>query len=762
MVLTLLLSEVCNLDVCKADSQQGVTINDVQIKSDPENSAKAGSSIILTCSVNIIAPSGLASQISYFFYKGSNKDFLLKNTMSAQQSSHVTIQSARASHTGYYFCVVEVGNKMAESEPSYLTVAGELQTPRLTIHPMEVIAGNRIELHCDATEELPPLEFIFYKYKNGQYSRLRDIEKTNKSFATHSLKVAEETDLAYSCTTQGKDSKTSSNYSALVNITVQDPFSRHLFTIEPQCGIFEGDEMTINCTVLMSSLIISDIKPELTIVKGTIPIKTEAHGPLEAKLSKNATVNDTGVYRCNARWDQTFETIEQQVIVAVPVSKPILKSAASLGIVVQGDHLRLTCAVSRGSWPITYKFFKGIPGKLLHQLTVNATEANYDIPSANTTQSGKYACHASNSASKRIRTERSLYINITVKVPVSKPKIKLVTSKTTYEIGKRISLQCQSTNGTPPMTYLLFLNQRFIYSVKTSNREPVVFNVLINNTEDGGVYKCKAENEISNLSKYSEGFSVLITVPVSTPLLFPLLNSTKVNLGETVTLHCITSTGTLPINYTLYRSHSRLTAISTPKAGPAVFHVTITEHSGYTCKAENQISSQCSNRIEFHILSTTSFEWLYYTPIILLLLLLGTLLAFYIKDKNQNSERYITQKQRNQGSVKENTMIFYSKVSKMTHPRLSQTDSYALIEGTYEEKDYVNISASKGTGNGSESDGEEKYINISKQNYDTSVDSSCSNEDEVVYTQLNLASPKNENASRQEEGTVYATINLNK
>ncbi|XP_051889084.1 platelet endothelial cell adhesion molecule isoform X4 [Pristis pectinata] len=649
----------------KTDSQ-GVTINNVQIKFDPKDLAEAGSSITLTCSANIMVTSGLESQISYFFYKGLNKDFLLQNTTSAHQNSHVTIQPTRASHTGYYFCVVEVGNETAKSEPSYLTVTGELQTPRLTIHPMEVIAGNRIELHCDATEELPPLEFIFYKYKNGQYSRLRDIEKTNKSFATHSLKVAEETDLAYSCTTQGKDSKTSSNYSALVNITVQDPFSRHLFTIEPQCGIFEGDEMTINCTVLMSSLIISDIKPELTIVKGTIPIKTEAHGPLEAKLSKNATVNDTGVYRCNARWDQTFETIEQQVIVAVPVSKPILKSAASLGIVVQGDHLRLTCAVSRGSWPITYKFFKGIPGKLLHQLTVNATEANYDIPSANTTQSGKYACHASNSASKRIRTERSLYINITVKVPVS------------------------------------------------------------------------------------------------TPLLFPLLNSTKVNLGETVTLHCITSTGTLPINYTLYRSHSRLTAISTPKAGPAVFHVTITEHSGYTCKAENQISSQCSNRIEFHILSTTSFEWLYYTPIILLLLLLGTLLAFYIKDKNQNSERYITQKQRNQGSVKENTMIFYSKVSKMTHPRLSQTDSYALIEGTYEEKDYVNISASKGTGNGSESDGEEKYINISKQNYDTSVDSSCSNEDEVVYTQLNLASPKNENASRQEEGTVYATINLNK
>ncbi|XP_051889085.1 platelet endothelial cell adhesion molecule isoform X5 [Pristis pectinata] len=558
----------------KTDSQ-GVTINNVQIKFDPKDLAEAGSSITLTCSANIMVTSGLESQISYFFYKGLNKDFLLQNTTSAHQNSHVTIQPTRASHTGYYFCVVEVGNETAKSEPSYLTVTGELQTPRLTIHPMEVIAGNRIELHCDATEELPPLEFIFYKYKNGQYSRLRDIEKTNKSFATHSLKVAEETDLAYSCTTQGKDSKTSSNYSALVNITVQDPFSRHLFTIEPQCGIFEGDEMTINCTVLMSSLIISDIKPELTIVKGTIPIKTEAHGPLEAKLSKNATVNDTGVYRCNARWDQTFETIEQQVIVAVPVSKPILKSAASLGIVVQGDHLRLTCAVSRGSWPITYKFFKGIPGKLLHQLTVNATEANYDIPSANTTQSGKYACHASNSASKRIRTERSLYINITVK-------------------------------------------------------------------------------------------------------------------------------------------------------------------------------------------GTTSFEWLYYTPIILLLLLLGTLLAFYIKDKNQNSERYITQKQRNQGSVKENTMIFYSKVSKMTHPRLSQTDSYALIEGTYEEKDYVNISASKGTGNGSESDGEEKYINISKQNYDTSVDSSCSNEDEVVYTQLNLASPKNENASRQEEGTVYATINLNK
>ncbi|XP_032899851.1 Fc receptor-like protein 5 [Amblyraja radiata] len=611
VLMLLLLSDVCKLDSLKADLQQGVIINKVQMKFAPETSAEVGSRITLTCSVNIVGASSLTSQILYLFYKGSDSDVLLNSTVSSQQRSQVTIESARASHTGYYSCVVKVGNEAAKSEVLYLDVAGKLQTPRITIHPLKVIMGNQIELRCEAVEEIPPLEFIFYKYKNGQPSPVGDETVTSRNSVTHTLKVTEATDQAYSCKIQGRSLETSSNCSEIVGITVQDPFSSHAFTIEPKNGIHEGDNLTITCTVRMSSLMTSQMKPQLMILKGVTPMKRNES--LEIKYSKVASSKDTGSYSCIAMWNQTSKSIQKQVIVAVPVSKPSLNSTAFNSIVTQGDRLHLTCAVVTGSWPIIYTFYKGTPENSLHRSILNATAGVYTIPSADTADSGEYFCKAENKAGVKHRSERSQNININVKVPVSEPKVNLLTSRTTYEIGKRISIRCHSTNGSSPVTYSLFLNQRFIHSVKNCTTEPVVFNILINNTKDGGVYKCKAENEILNSSKYSEGINFTVMVPVSTPLLFPLLNSTKAHLGENVTLHCTASTGTLPITYTLYRNHSRLTAISATKPGSAVFHVTIktTEHSGYTCKAENLISSQCSNTIEFFILIPVSTPLLF-------------------------------------------------------------------------------------------------------------------------------------------------------
>ncbi|XP_055509769.1 platelet endothelial cell adhesion molecule-like [Leucoraja erinacea] len=314
MVLMLLLSKVCKLDSLKADLQQGVTLNNVQMKFAPETSAEVGSRITLTCSVNIVAASSLTSQISYLFYKGPGSDVLLNSTVSSEQRSQVTIESARASHTGYYSCVVKVGNKAAKSEVSHLDVAGKLQTPRITIHPLKVIMGSQIELRCEAVEEVPPLEFIFYKYKKGQPSPVGDKTVTSRNSVTHTLKVTEATDQAYSCKIKGRSLETSSNCSEIVGITVQDPFSRHAFTIEPKNGIHEGDKLTITCTVRMSSLITSQMKPQLMILKGVTLMKRNYS--LEIKYSKVASSKDTGNYSCIAMWNQTSKSIQKQVIVA--------------------------------------------------------------------------------------------------------------------------------------------------------------------------------------------------------------------------------------------------------------------------------------------------------------------------------------------------------------------------------------------------------------------------------------------------------------
>ncbi|XP_055509772.1 platelet endothelial cell adhesion molecule-like [Leucoraja erinacea] len=574
--------------------QTDVTIQKTEIKSDPEASAQAGSSITLTCSVSIVATPDLLNQISYSLYKGSQKNVLLNTSMAPEPKYSFTIQSARATHTGYYVCVVNVGDKTATSDTLYIEVTGQIQRPRLAIQPMTVIVGSQIELRCDSAEEIPPLDFTFYKYKNGRPSPAGQ-KASDTNFVTHTLKVTETTDQVYSCKVKGRSSATTSINSEPVTITVQDPFSSHLFTIEPQSRIFEGDDFTMRCTVQMSSLIPSSTKAELTITKGTTSIANSVTG--EAKISKKATADDTGQYTCHAMWKETLKILVKQVTVAVPVSKPSLNSTAFNSIVAQGDRLNLTCAVVRGSWPIIYTFYKGTPENSLHRSILNATAGVYTIPSADTADSGEYFCQAENNAGVKHRSERSQNININVKVPVSEPKVNLLTSGTTYEIGKRISIRCHSTNGSSPVTYSLFLNQRFIHSVKNCTTEPAVFNILINNTKDGGVYKCKAENEIPNSFKFSEG-------------------------------------------------------------------------------------------INFTILGTKPMWLEYHMPRILAFLLLF-LICCYVHVKYRKNKRRKIVKQQNQGSVKDNTVL-YSKVKGTAHPN--------------EEKDYVNIPSLKGTGTDSECD----------------------------------------------------------
>uniref|UniRef100_UPI00398F86C0 platelet endothelial cell adhesion molecule-like isoform X2 n=1 Tax=Pristiophorus japonicus TaxID=55135 RepID=UPI00398F86C0 len=673
-LLTLLLFEAT-----KTESQQAVAISNVQINSVPEHTenVQEGNTITLTCSANIVISPGLPSQISYIFYKKSNNVFLLQNVTSDKQKSQYTIQPTRASHSGSYYCVVEVGSRNEKSEITFITVTGKLQRPVLVINPMMLTVGNSAELGCKISGEIPPFTFIFYKYKKGQPFRLSDIKDTNENVAKYLLKVAANTEEDYSCTVQGNDKETISNYSEIVHITVQDPFSDPTFTIEPSNGIFEGDQLAIKCTVEHTSLI-HDV-PQLTIVKGTTPIKTIED--FAAEFSQTATSNDTGDYKCNAKWNDALKSTNRQVTVAVPVSKPTLKSTPTDGNLVKGHVLALSCAVLKGSYPITYKFYKEASGAPLHQVMLNATEAVHHI---NSEHNGKYFCEASNTANQKTRKEKSQFITVTVKVPVSNPTIKLNSLNIKYATGERVTLHCHSTNGTTPINYSLFLNRRLIYSVTRSNTEPAAFNVLINETKDGGEYKCKAENEIPNSSKYSEGIS-------------------------------------------------------------------------FTVKGT---------------------RWWIYGVIAFILLVVIAIsviaLCWYKnnKDKNQEDESYKTHQgplRHNHASLKGSRRDIYSKVVKMTRPRLNQTDSGTLIQlaGAYSDSDhkevYTNFMASNGnvTGANSESDCEGDYTNVtSKRNAANADIDSCSDEHpEILYTELDLAALQN-NVLQSPESTTYAEIAL--
>ncbi|XP_072414918.1 platelet endothelial cell adhesion molecule isoform X2 [Chiloscyllium punctatum] len=773
-----------SVETSKTESENGVIINSVKLKYNPADAGgiKQGSNITLTCSVDILTPSGQSPQISYLFYKGQAQDALLKTVTIQAQESQYLIQSARPSHSGYYSCEVEAGSQRKESVFSFITVTGNLQTPVLTIRPTEVILGDLTELCC-TSEEIPPLTFIFYTHKNGLNPvRLHETSSKNKT-ATHQLRVTTDTEQNYSCTIEVPAARSVSKHSEVVQLSVQNPFSDPMFEIEPSNEIFEGDKLTIKCRVMQ---LLPHVKPQLIIMKDTTPISTG--NTSSVVFSKTANATDTGKYGCMARWNSVSQAIRRQVTVAVPVSIPTLMSTPIGGNVVEDGSLDLSCAVLGGSYPITYKFYQDTSEIPLHQITLNATTAVHHIVSIKNGHSGKYSCEVSNSADQITRTKKSQYVTIIVRVPVSNPTIKCSSLKDVYKTGEWVILLCQSTNGTVPITYSLFSNKRLIYSISRSDREPAAFKVLLNETKDGGEYKCKAENEIPNLSKYSKGINITIKVPVSKPLIYPLLNSTKVKLGETVTLHCVTSTGTLPITYTLYRNQSSLQSATTMQAIPADFNIAVdsVEHSGvYSCKAENQISSEHSNGLSFRILRGGFLWWIYIIIVLISLMIIGLaiLIAQHCKQWCKNNEG-INQEdesskpsqrgplQHNQGSLKKSMEVIYSKIGNITHPKLNQPDSDMLIEqqeadsDRNHEGDYTNIMPCQGnvTEDDSESDCEADYTNVTSKRKAASADSDTSSDEtnHVLYTQLDLAALQNNGTPQPQGPTIYASIALDK
>ncbi|XP_078427370.1 platelet endothelial cell adhesion molecule-like isoform X2 [Cetorhinus maximus] len=310
---------------------KGVNIVSVQMhnNAEDEGNIKEGSKITLTCSGNTVKTPGLSSQVLYLFYKGQNKDILLKNVTFDGKDSQYTIQSARASHSGYYRCVMEAGSERKESEPTFLTVQGNLQAPVLTIHPINVTVGDSTELRC-TSEEIPPLTFIFYKYKDGQKSyRIHDI-KSNNNFSMYQLKVTAAAEKTFGCAVQGNGPLSESKHSEIVQIIVQDPFSDPVFEIEPSDAIFEGDILTVKCKVNFIPLF-RGIQPKLTIVKDTTAIHTKDDAT--TVFSKTATADDAGEYKCMAQWKDVLKITVRQVNVTAssPSAVPFPKAWILVG-----------------------------------------------------------------------------------------------------------------------------------------------------------------------------------------------------------------------------------------------------------------------------------------------------------------------------------------------------------------------------------------------------------------------------------------------
>ncbi|KAM5310482.1 allergin-1 isoform 3-T3 [Glossophaga mutica] len=153
--------------------------------------------------------------------------------------------------------------------------------------------------------------------------------------------------------------------------------------------------------------------------------------------------------------------------------------------------------------------------------------------------------------------------------------------------GQNVSIICSSQNKLPPITYSLFRHKKCI-GTQNSKGEHVTFNLRISEANDLGPYKCKAQ--VFNCTKYSREFNFTLVDPVATPV----LNITR-KASHYVTLHCLSSYGSLPINYTFFENNIPISRVIIKNVRePAEFNLTKNPAGGeeYKCKAKNRLPDQ--------------------------------------------------------------------------------------------------------------------------------------------------------------------------
>ncbi|KAH1183427.1 hypothetical protein KIL84_004919 [Mauremys mutica] len=191
-----------------------------------------------------------------------------------------------------------------------------------------------------------------------------------------------------------------------------------------------------------------------------------------------------------------------------------LQKSLEVGI---GQNVTLSCRSTNGSLPINYTFFRGSQNLWPTIPKTDRNPALFNLTISSASDMGEYKCKVVNGISNSAKYSESL--NFTLLAPVSKPVLTTTTSQ--VRIGQNVTLSCHSENGSSPINYVFFKGRKTMSSkISMQGKAAAVLNVTINSSGDLGDYKCKAENNIPNNTKYSN--SLNFTLAEEDGLSYPL------------------------------------------------------------------------------------------------------------------------------------------------------------------------------------------------------------------------------------------------
>ncbi|XP_039182706.1 platelet endothelial cell adhesion molecule isoform X2 [Crotalus tigris] len=486
----------------KVKSQDNVfTINKVSLQAFPQNKVRNGNPLILNCSVDISKNEHFRLNYTFSFFK--DDELLFTNTIE-QDSAHYTISQARFSSSGVYECSLSVEEKKKSSNPLTIKVEG-IMKPILSVQRTAVMEGENVLLRCEVPEEKPPFFFTFYKtaqLANGVvHERKRSSQREN--FVELEFPIdAGDNILYFECAVQmnseaGREISERSNRTI---VTVTEPFSVPKITIDPPQNITEGDKICITC----STVLLRQDQTEIILQKNKT-ILNSTKGRETLTYCKIVKMEDNGNYMCKVEHGSVSKTDKEELVVAAPVSLPVLYQPVSQ-IAVLEKFFVLQCYSRFGTLPITYTLYRGnIPIRKI--VTRENIPANFTVKANSIHESGQYRCRANNGHSLSQQSKR---LNVTIIAPVVNVTFEREPQEN-IEDGNELLFFCSVASGSFPIEFHFFKENdaKLLHRVIEKKKLSVIWHRQSFTSQDEGSYFCRADNQANS---FVESQKILIKV----------------------------------------------------------------------------------------------------------------------------------------------------------------------------------------------------------------------------------------------------------
>uniref|UniRef100_W5N4M3 Ig-like domain-containing protein n=1 Tax=Lepisosteus oculatus TaxID=7918 RepID=W5N4M3_LEPOC len=209
-----------------------------------------------------------------------------------------------------------------------------------------------------------------------------------------------------------------------------------------------------------------------------------------------------GLYYCNAFVEnntsiepQSSSTIRLKVIIPVKGVRLESDPGPDQADLLEGEKLTLSCKVTEGTHLFYEWYFNRspIPDSLDHRIVENKMIIDKIVDR----QAGTYFCIASNGINETHQySSTSNDLVVAVKVPLSKPVISYTVTKEASTLQAIIT--CNSTRGSPPITFSLYNKTNGLYS-RTAQEQSALFTVPLTQLVRMGAIYCEAKNEVTQL-----------------------------------------------------------------------------------------------------------------------------------------------------------------------------------------------------------------------------------------------------------------------